>query len=341
MSLGYAYGGTPKLTIAEFARFDPAALRDYELYYADRDPWQLEGTRKGMFRQGRVGLGEQLVAKAELQRTEFYNDYARKLGLTGGIGGIIRNDGQTVAFINASSLPSHRFGNSEIELVTLLLPHLERALQMHERLTRLESEKAATADALDKLPIGMILTDPKGQVVLINGTASAIVGLRDGLSVSRGTLSSSLARETVQLQQLVAQCAATTRGKGLRSGGAMAVSRASGKRSFRLLVTPLRVSNRFAPRGVAGAAIFVSDPEQQSQTHDELLRQFHGLTPSEARVALLIASGLTLREVSETLRITTNTARGHLKRIFSKTDTRSQAQLVRLVIAMPTIRPPA
>jgi DNA-binding CsgD family transcriptional regulator len=246
-----------------------------------------------------------------------------------------------VAFINVSSLPGHRFGSSEVELVRLLLPHLERALQMHERLTRLESEKAATADALDMLPIGMILTDPKGQVVLINGAASAIVGLRDGLSVSRGTLSATLTRENAHLQQLVAQCVATTRGKGLRSGGAVAVSRASGKRSFRLLVTPLRVSNRFAPRGVAGAAIFVSDPDQQSQTDDDLLRQFHGLTPSEARVALLIASGLTLREVSETLGIKANTARGHLKRIFSKTDTRSQAQLVRLVIAMPTIRPPA
>jgi DNA-binding CsgD family transcriptional regulator/PAS domain-containing protein len=338
VNLGYVHATAPTMSVSAFARWDPAALRDYELYYGEHDPWKAAALRRGMFRQGEIGIGEDAVTKAELQRTEFYNDYSRKLGLTGGMGGVILSDGQTVALVNASSLPNHSFGTDDFALVKLLLPHLERALQMHQRLTRLETEKDATADALDQLPAAVILTGPKGQVALINAAASAIVGARDGLSVKHGTLTAGLSRENARLQQLVAQCAATTNGKGLRSGGAMAVSRGSGRKPLHLLVTPLRTANRFAPRGSAGAAIFISDAEQQIQTDDELLRQFYGLTPAEARLALLLASGVSFREATETLDITVNTGRGHLKNIFSKTETRTQSQLVRLVLALPAIR---
>jgi len=340
VNLGYVRTGAPAMWVAASARWDPASLGDYDRYYGERDPWKLAGIRKGMFRQGLVGLSDQVVPRTELERTEFYNDYARKLGLRGGIAGVIVNDGQSIALINASCLPNTTFGGDEIDLFKLLLPHLERALQIHERFIRLESENEATADAFDQLPVAMILTDSKGRVLLINGAASAILASGDGLRVDRGNLTARTPRENAELQRLVAECAATTSGKGLRAGGPHVVSRASGMRSLRLLVTPVRASNRYAPRGGALAAIFISDPEQPIQASDELLRQFHGLTAAEARLASLLAGGLTLQEATETLGITANTARGYLKNAFSKTGVRTQAQLVRVVLAVPTIRGP-
>jgi DNA-binding NarL/FixJ family response regulator len=337
--LGYVDSATPALSISSSIRWDPAAMRDMS-YFRTVDPWTIAGTRKGRYRPGVVGLGEEIVSRSELLRTEFHNDFGRHYSMEGGLAGIILQEAGSVALIGAHRLPNRVFGGEEVELVKMLLPHLERALQMHQRLTRLESAREATADALDKLPVGMILTDPKGRVSLINAAASAILGSRDGLAVSRGMLSASLSRENAQLQQLVAQCAATTTGKGLQSGGAMTISRRSGRDALRLLVTPLRASNRFTPTGVAGAAIFVSDPERQVQTDAEVLRRFHSLTPAEARLAILLASGLTLREATEVSGITTNTGRGYLKNIFSKTNTRTQAQLVRVVLATPTVLPP-
>jgi DNA-binding CsgD family transcriptional regulator/PAS domain-containing protein len=340
VSLGYVRAGAPAMSVAASARWDPAALGDYVRYYGERDPWKVEGIRKGIFRQGFVALGEEVLSEADLQRTEFYNDYARKFGLRGGLAGVILNDGQSVALINAPRLPNTIFGGGEIQLFKQLLPHLERALQIHQRLTRLESEREATADAFDQLPGAMILADLHGRIVLINEAASAIVRVGDGLSINRGHLVAKIARENAQLQRLVAQCAVTTIGKGLSPGGALTISRPSGKRSLHVLVTALRTSNLFAPRGPAAAAIFVSDPEQQVETDGELLRQFHGLTPAEARLASLLARGLTLREATAELSITANTGRGYLKNIFSKTETRTQAQLVRLVLSTPAIRRP-
>lgn len=53
------------------------------------------------------------------------------------------------------------------------------------------------------------------------------------------------------------------------------------------------------------------------------------LTPSEARVAALVADGRTNREVGAELYITERTVEGHLSRIYSKLGVRSRAELAR------------
>jgi DNA-binding CsgD family transcriptional regulator len=56
-----------------------------------------------------------------------------------------------------------------------------------------------------------------------------------------------------------------------------------------------------------------------------------GLTPAEARVASLIADGISPEQAAETLGISPITARNQLKAIFGKTDTHRQSELVALL----------
>ena len=68
----------------------------------------------------------------------------------------------------------------------------------------------------------------------------------------------------------------------------------------------------------------------------ELLRSHFGLTPSEARLALHLVAGETLRSAEVKLSISYETARTHLKNIFSKTGTCRRAELViGIVTALP------
>jgi DNA-binding CsgD family transcriptional regulator len=68
----------------------------------------------------------------------------------------------------------------------------------------------------------------------------------------------------------------------------------------------------------------------------ELLRSHFGLTPSEARLALHLVAGETLRSAEVKLSISYETARTHLKNIFDKTGTSRQAELViAIVTALP------
>jgi DNA-binding CsgD family transcriptional regulator len=69
----------------------------------------------------------------------------------------------------------------------------------------------------------------------------------------------------------------------------------------------------------------------------DLLQCHFSLTPAEARLALHLVAGETLRSAAAKLSITYETARTHLKNIFGKTGTCRQAELV---IAIVTTLPP-
>jgi DNA-binding CsgD family transcriptional regulator len=64
----------------------------------------------------------------------------------------------------------------------------------------------------------------------------------------------------------------------------------------------------------------------------ELLRCHFGLTPSEARLALHLVAGETLRSAEAKLSMTYETARTHLKSVFQKTGTCRQAELVVVIV---------
>jgi DNA-binding CsgD family transcriptional regulator len=68
----------------------------------------------------------------------------------------------------------------------------------------------------------------------------------------------------------------------------------------------------------------------------DLLHCHFGLTPSEARLALHLITGETLRSAAAELHISYETARTQLKSIFSKTGTCRQAELVLVILtALP------
>jgi DNA-binding CsgD family transcriptional regulator len=64
----------------------------------------------------------------------------------------------------------------------------------------------------------------------------------------------------------------------------------------------------------------------------ELLRRVYGLTNAEAAVALHIADGQGIKPIADELSLSTATVKTHLQRVFLKTGTHRQAELVRLLL---------
>ena len=73
----------------------------------------------------------------------------------------------------------------------------------------------------------------------------------------------------------------------------------------------------------------------------EAFARLHKLTGGELRVLMALAQGLGAKEAADMLGISEPTVRSHLQRIFSKTGTPRQADLMRLMQnSMPPIRLP-
>lgn len=62
-----------------------------------------------------------------------------------------------------------------------------------------------------------------------------------------------------------------------------------------------------------------------------LIGRAFDLTPAESRLAAMLATGSSIASASERLCISRETARNHLKSIFSKTGAHRQSELVRLI----------
>ena len=113
----------------------------------------------------------------------------------------------------------------------------------------------------------------------------------------------------------------------------MTLRRPVSRRALSVLVAPLRIDSRWIMAGCPAAIVFVADPDSTPPTAQDQLRTLYRLTPAEAAVAMAIARGTGLQAAADELQISLTTARTHLQHVFEKTETRRQAELVRLVAA--------
>jgi DNA-binding CsgD family transcriptional regulator len=77
---------------------------------------------------------------------------------------------------------------------------------------------------------------------------------------------------------------------------------------------------------------------QATADRAERLRERYALTAQEARVAVLIADGVTVKEIAAFLEVTVFTVRAHLRNIFAKMGVARQAALVRVVLTTTSSR---
>jgi DNA-binding CsgD family transcriptional regulator len=281
-------------------------------------------------------IGE-LFGHVNLAATELYTEWLKPQGLAAAwtVGHTICNDARDTlggfsVFPREGQPPITR---EQFAAADLLVPHLRRAVQMHVILHSAQRVQLALAEAIDRLPTGLLLLDAKRRVVVRNKGAEKILAANDGFRIDRHGPSADDARENATLQKLIADAIDSRGGHELRAAGFVAVSRPSGQRSYAVMVTPLLAAPRKGGMSNAVVAIFVADPSARLFAGPEALTELYQLTHSEAELVRLLASGLSLEEAAERRGVSLNTARSHLKHVFAKTDTSRQGELVRLIIS--------
>jgi DNA-binding CsgD family transcriptional regulator len=236
----------------------------------------------------------------------------------------------------------HSFGEcdeAETRLFGYLIPHLQRAFQLHRRLVDMRTEHELAVEALDRVPVGVLILDAKGKAILVNRSAREILASKDGLSLRGDGLHAGDLQEMTALRRLLSEALHTGAGKGVGSGGVLAISRPSLRRPYSLFVTPLRAQQSTFGSPAAVAAVFVSDPEKKPEASPEVLRRLYGFTPAESRMAAKLLEGESVDEAAEDLHVSVNTARTHVKSMFDKTDTHRHRELLRLLLSsVATIR---
>ncbi|TPM24857.1 helix-turn-helix transcriptional regulator [Mesorhizobium sp. B2-3-4] len=224
------------------------------------------------------------------------------------------------------------FAGDQIDFFQKLAPHLLRAGQISRRL----ENTSALASAFSHLPFGMFMVNGHCRILQMNEVAETLLALPGGpFELKEGEIVLSDAQDTMSLRRLVVDACSSSDGVMPGTGGAMLVPsehKLSDHPRLVLSVAPYVDTQAYGLTGERRAVIMVNEVTPRAREGLDLhVRALFDLTPSEARLAAGLVSGRSLKEIAASGGITVKTGRTYLERIFAKTATRQQSELVALL----------
>jgi DNA-binding CsgD family transcriptional regulator/PAS domain-containing protein len=222
-----------------------------------------------------------------------------------------------------------------LALLNLMAPYLRRAMAANLHLRTESVREQGLAAALDRMPSAVFLLTQQSRVVFANRRAEHLLGEHDGLVVVNGELAGAQPADTRALRRLVGEAGQAAAGRVPSGPDAVSIARPSGKPPLSVLAAPVReLDARMMLPEAPVTMLIVTDPHEACESPSRAacrLGTLFGLTPSEAKVALLVALGMSGPEAAGELGIGPGTVHAHLKSVFAKTGVRRQSGLARLL----------
>lgn len=198
------------------------------------------------------------------------------------------------------------------------IPNLE--LQV----VQLEALQRAQKQALDCWNRGVLVLGSDSRILTMNRMAEEILRKKKGLELREGMLRASSQEVASKLKEL----SRLTESRGSKEQiGHISIAQRTGERPLILEFHRLRSD---CPTWI----VFITDANAMLQPNAHLMKTLFQLTDAETKLAALLAQGYDMRTICKEFDVALNTGRTHLKRLFYKTNTGRQADLVRLMLSI-------
>ncbi|HTF79040.1 MAG TPA: LuxR C-terminal-related transcriptional regulator, partial [Bradyrhizobium sp.] len=215
----------------------------------------------------------------------------------------------------------------------LITPHIRRAAVVGNALG-LDIKTAKTTaftKALDGLAAGVFLVDRNCRVVFANLSGREM--LDDGriLRLRNGALATADSRPA--LPDVIAAAGEGDAALGTR-GIAVPLSFPPQMPWLAHVLPLISGARRQAGKNFAAtAAVFVRKTSLEVPSAMESMSKLYGLTPAELRVLAAVSEFGGISAVSDVVGVSEATVKTHLQRVFAKTNTNRQTELIKLVAA--------
>jgi len=278
-----------------------------------------------------------LYTDKEKKTSPVYNEALPRLG--GQNGRSVRfdgPDGQRIVWALGDPVGTGGWQSAQLELIGHLLPHVRQFVRVRQALAAADALGAGLAGLPDNGRIGVIHLDRRGRIVEANDLALDILRRGEGLRDQDGTLHAWLPADHERLQRLLGGALPGLWGEAPTSGS-MTIRRATGRTRLGVHVSPVGGGRAdFGGRRVA-ALMLVVDPASRARIDPARVAQAFGLTPSEGRVAALLAEGRSVREIAAVAGYQESYVRWLLKQVYKKQGISGQVALVRQVLALEAL----
>ena len=276
-----------------------------------------------------------LYTQAERKTSATFNEAMRLSECQNGLNVRLDGpDGTRVIWGLSDPLGSDGWGSDRLRMVERLLPHIRQFVRVRHALVESGALGKTLLELLDVTGTGVIHLDRRRRVVAANDRAAELLRQRDALIYEDGVLHAVEAQDDAVLQLRMERALPRFGGQG--AAGSMMASRLLSPR-LALHVIPVGGRSEDFGQQHAGALVLIVDPAHTPRIDADLVASALGLTPTESAIAVMLATGFSLREIAASMRRGVGTIRWHLKQIFAKQRISRQADLVRLVLSVSSI----
>jgi DNA-binding CsgD family transcriptional regulator len=318
-----------RLAVTSIHGWDDNTLRAYQKY-SGTNPVFIAGHLKPV---GDVYTAKSIIGDEEFYESRFYTDFCKPRGLQDLLGLHALKSGHRSGGISAVRTELQPlYGESDMRIFRLLSPHVCRAFAISDALDLRTVTSQLLEATLDALTTGVYLTDRESRVVYMNRSAERQVRTSNALRIVNNRIEAILQRARDILSKTISDAIGD---ETLSPGGHQVALPDADGAGYLATVLPLNcgVRRNLSSPFAAAVAVFVQDPALVPSLPGEAFAKLYGLTGGELRVTLALAPGLGLKEAADLLGIRETTAKTHLQRIFEKTGTSRQAELIQLLMA--------
>lgn len=276
-----------------------------------------------------------IMSDEELHASRVYKEVLAPDNAEYSLGVNLTEEAQSTTFFQAQrGMSAPCFTQTDCDLLGELVPHLRRAMKLYRRFAELDLDRLATLEALDQVPLAVLVVERNGALVTCNRAAQDLLARDETLSTASGFITVADAALNARLREAI-DLAVHMPG---RPAQALQLPRRDGGEPLRVVVSSLpgeRQGITLARPTQTLATICIADPKCVYDAPWELLQYIFGLLASEAKLLAQLAAGATVAEAAQRLGVTEGSARQYLKAVFTKTGTSRQSDLIRKVLMSP------
>ncbi len=297
----------------------------YAAVYAGTHPWSRKLMRYG---NGSVVDSNDIMTREEFAESAFFRNFLAPWGIDRLVCVLLDRRGSERLGL---MLPGP--GDRDVETLKrglrVLAPHIQRAMRISDRVATLELAAGAARAAADFAPFAIFSLDDQLNILTMN-SRTAQYEKAGFIRIAQDRFAFAHPAGQKRLLDLVRSPTPT----GL-------AFQAVGRSGAECPVLVARITPQSAQQiggSSIGASLIVtlgSAPGETPVVEINRVAQWFALTPAEARLAVGIAAGRTLRDYAAERAVSLNAVRFLLKGIFRKTGATSQAQLAALLARLP------
>jgi DNA-binding CsgD family transcriptional regulator len=280
---------------------------------------------------GELKTATHLFETETFRASAFFNEFLCPQGWADVVGvGLLRGPNSSGHLLVHRSPDAIWVEPKEWHLLETIAPHLKRAAEIHQLLALERGAKESLGAGVAAAGFAVFLLAKDCRVLFANAKAEDLVRCGKGLRYEHGRLAAKNSALTQRLRALAREAARPADADG-DVGGTLELPCDEGRPPLAAHVFPLAADRAVFIFDIdrPSVAVFVVDPSTNLGAQVQRFGAKFGLTPAETRVAGEIIGGSGLLAAATRLNITEATARGHAKRIFGKTGTTRQTELIR------------